>query len=183
MEQMLLEPTENDRQADGVDTAPKTARNDPKTAEIPVVKGPKGLCYDVDKFADEGRRKRILANRKSAKCSRQRRLDEARLFHADLARLEDENNALREANVALRRRITEAQAAIAHFGSRITEAQAAIVHFRSFAANSNTACAGRFSVLPPPVPVTLASLYSVELLDILLQCASDDGIDRHFLPH
>jgi hypothetical protein len=41
----------------------------------------------------------MLANRTSAKSSRKRRLEEARALRDDLARLEDENRALREANI------------------------------------------------------------------------------------
>lgn len=158
-----LEHTTEDRPSGDVETTPQTTRNPSKTADIPVVRGPKGLHYDVGKVADEGRRKRILANRESAKCSRKKRLDEARTVHADLARLEDENSALRAANIALQRRITEAQAAIEG------------VH--SLAAIANLSCAGRFSVLPPPAPATIASLCSEELLYILRWCASDAAVE------
>ena len=161
------EPTTSDNRTDNVDGTPQTTRNTSKTADIPVVKGPKGLRYDVGKVADEGRRKRILANRESAKSSRQRRLDEARAAHDDLARLDEENIALRQANIALRR--------------RITEAQAVIERFHSFAAISNLTCAGKFCVLPPPPPASLASLCSEELLYILRRCASDAGVEKHLL--
>ncbi len=108
-----LEPTPKyGIQIDGVGAVPQTATTRASTAAISVVSGPKGLRYDVGKVADEGRRNRILANRASAKSSRQRRLDEARAMNDNVSRLEDENRALQEANVALKRRITEAQATI-----------------------------------------------------------------------
>ena len=111
-ERTLLEPTKYDHRADSVEVASTTT---PKSADIPVVKGPRGLCYDVGKVADEGRRKKIIANRASAKSSRQRRLDEARGVRDELARLEVENSSLREANVALLQQITEAQSALERF--------------------------------------------------------------------
>jgi hypothetical protein len=162
---ILFQPTKNDHPTDGVEAKPHMTKNTPETADIPVVKGPKGLCYDVGKVADERRRKRILANRESAKSSRKRRLDEARSVHDDLDRLEDENSALRRANVALQR--------------RITDAQAAIEHFHSFVGNANTACARELSVLTPPAPTILASLLSGELLNILRQCAFNTAIEHH----
>ena len=105
----MLEPAKSyDHRTDGVEVASHITRHQLKTTGLPVVKGPKGLCYDVSKVADEGRRKKLLANRASAKSSRQRRLDETRRVRAELARLEDENNSLREANVTLKRRIIAA---------------------------------------------------------------------------
>mmetsp|Transcript_51542 Transcript_51542/g.107701 ORF Transcript_51542/g.107701 Transcript_51542/m.107701 type:complete len:166 (-) Transcript_51542:100-597(-) len=159
------EHTKADHRDDGVEATPHTTRN--PTADIPVVKGPKGLCYDIGKVADEGRRKRILANRESAKSSRQRRLNEARAAHDDLARLDDENRALREANIALQR--------------RITETQAVIERFHSFAAITNLTCASMLNVLPPLAPAALASLRSEELLYILRRCSSDAAVEKLLL--
>jgi hypothetical protein len=112
----MLEPAKSyDHRTDGVEVASHITRHQLKTTGLPVVKGPKGLCYDVGKVADEGRRKKLLANRASAKSSRQRRLDETRRVRAELARLEDENNSLREANVTLKRRIIAACAYLTTF--------------------------------------------------------------------
>jgi hypothetical protein len=97
-------------QSDGVGAVSQTLFNHPSTTEFPVVSGPNGLHYDVDKVADEWQRNRILANRASAKISRKRRLDETRAMNDEIARLEDENNTLREANVDLELRIKEAPA-------------------------------------------------------------------------
>jgi hypothetical protein len=116
----LVEPRQNGHQTNELDEAPQIAGKTPSyTTEIPipVVWGPKGLRYDVGKVADEWQRNRILANRASAKISRQRRIDEARAMRDEIARLEDENKALEEANVALERRIKEAQASIEHLKS------------------------------------------------------------------
>mmetsp|Transcript_3000 Transcript_3000/g.6514 ORF Transcript_3000/g.6514 Transcript_3000/m.6514 type:complete len:190 (+) Transcript_3000:33-602(+) len=132
----LPKPTKNEHRNTGVEPISETTRTD-----IPVVKGLKGLCYDVRNVADEARRKRILANRASAKSSRQRRLDEARTVHDDLARLEDENSALREANIALQRRITEAHAAIDRFHSFGGNANASCD-----ALNTITTCTGELSM-------------------------------------
>ena len=109
---ILLKPAIDGHRTGSVWTAAQNPARD-----IPVVKGPKSLTFDAGKVADEGRRKRILANREGAKRSRQRSLAEARAMQDDLARLEDENNTLREANVALKRRITQARGAIASFHS------------------------------------------------------------------
>ena len=108
------------------------------------MKGPKGLCYDVDKFADKGRRNRILANRASAKTSRQRRLDEAREMRVDLTRLEEENRVLREANAALQ--------------TQVDEAQTALSRYKSIVASANLSVVGELDMLLPPAPVTLAYL-------------------------
>ena len=140
-------------QTSGVGAVREATKNPPATANIPVLKGPKGLCYDVGKVADEGRRKRIIANRESAKISRQRRLDDARAMHCDLARLGEENTELREANRVLKR--------------RITEVQTALKHFHSFAPFAN-----EFGMSPLPAPATLASMFSGELLDTLRQRSS-----------
>jgi hypothetical protein len=155
----MLEPAKSyDHRTDGIVAASHITRHQLKTAAIPVVKGPRGLCYDVGKVADEGRRKKLLANRASAKSSRQRRLDEARGVRAELARLEDENNSLREANVTLKRRIMEVCA-----------------HLTSSAANTGITSAGKFGMHHPTHswPVTVASL-----LNALQQSAPASGIVR-----
>ncbi len=102
---------------------PQTSRNTPSTSStsvIPVVLGPKGLCFDISKVGDEGRRKRIVANRASAKSSRQRKLNDARALNDDLTWLDIENSALREINAALEQRIAEVHAAIERFSSFTT---------------------------------------------------------------
>jgi hypothetical protein len=124
------------------------SKNPASTPDMPVITGRKGLSYDVGTVEDEGRRNRILANRASAKSSRQRRLEEARARNETLARLEDENNSLREANAALERRITDTHAAIL----RLTSLPAPVV----------MSCASEFSLHPTTVPRTGNSLFSWE---------------------
>ncbi len=61
-----------------------------------------------------------------------------------LARLEDENRALREANVALH--------------TQINEAHAALNRFQSVVANANLSVVGELCMFLPPAPGTLAYL-------------------------
>jgi hypothetical protein len=159
-EEILPDPSKYDRRTDHVGAAPQKTGNPSKTADIPAVKGPKRLCYDVDKV-DEGRRKRILANRKSAKCSRQRMLYKARAVKDDLARLEHENSALRDANATLQRRIMEAQAAIKRLNSS--------------AASANASYSSELAMHPPRERVNVDFM-----LDALRQSASEAGIQQHF---
>ena len=126
--------TKYEQQETDNESAALQPTGNPSPTDIPVVKGPKGLCYDIGKVADEGRRKRLLANRASAKSSRQRRLNEARAIRNDLARLEDENSALRKANNDLRQ--------------QITEAHAVVERFYSFALNAIAPCAGEVGMPP-----------------------------------
>ena len=100
----------------------------------------------MGKVAEEGRRKKLLANRASAKSSRNRRLDEARAVRDDLTRLENENTALREANVDLQRRITEAYAAIERF-----HVSAAKGNATCDAVNTNASFTGELGMQPPKV--------------------------------
>jgi hypothetical protein len=108
----------------------------------PVVKGPKGLCYDLGKIADEGRRKRIIANRESAKISRQRKLDDARAMHYDMARLQEENSSLREANAALERRIAETLAGFEGFKPFVPTANSRMHSAGTIETHSPSASAG-----------------------------------------
>ena len=170
LSERLIEPTKMGHRKDVVEATPETTSNTPITADIPVVKGPKGLCYDVGKVADESRRKKLLANRASAKSSRQRRLNEARAARDDLARLEDENNALREANIVLQRRIAEAQADIKRFHSF-----AGNVIATCGTVDTVTSCSGELSMQPsrPPPFWTPFSRASPELaLNSILSLSS-----------
>jgi hypothetical protein len=123
----LLEPPQYGLGTDAEVTVPRTPWIPPTNTDIPssipVARGPRGLSYDVDKVADEALRKRILANRASAKSSRQQRLDKARAMQDNLARFENENSALREANTELQQQITEAHADLASFESLFLHAK------------------------------------------------------------
>jgi hypothetical protein len=79
---------------------------------LPVTRGKKGLCYDVNQVNDSKLQKRLLKNRESADQSRKRKLEKAREYEKELAKLIAENNRLMEVNSALLKRNAEIELAL-----------------------------------------------------------------------
>ncbi len=78
---------------------------------VPVTRGKRGLCYDVNQLSDTKRRNRLLKNRESADQSRKRKLEGAKQYETLLEELTAENKRLRDANCALGNRVAEMEEA------------------------------------------------------------------------
>ena len=81
-------------------------------AAVPVIRGKRGLCYDVNQVADTKLRNRLLKNRERADQSRKRKLEEIRRHEQLLEDLDTENKRLKDINAALLNRIAEIETAL-----------------------------------------------------------------------
>ncbi len=79
---------------------------------MPIIRGKKGLCYDVNQVDDSKLRNRLIKNRESADQSRKRKLEKARQYETRLAELNAENKRLMEVNKALLKHISEIELAL-----------------------------------------------------------------------
>ena len=91
---------------------------DADSAAVPVTRGKRGLCYDVNKVTDMKLRNRLLKNRKSADQSRKRKLEATKRCKLLLMEQDAENKRLKDINTALLHRIAVIESALSrHTGT------------------------------------------------------------------
>ena len=91
---------------------------------MPVTRGKRGLCYDVNKVSDTKMRDRLLKNRESAEQSRRRKLETAERYERRLMELKTDNERLIQTKTALLNRIQEIEQALARQKELLNDAQA-----------------------------------------------------------
>jgi hypothetical protein len=101
----------NDQQQTNCNSAEARLPEPVSAVPVPVTRGKRGLCYDVNQLSDTKRRNRLLKNRESADQSRKRKLEEAKQYEKLLEELTAENKRLRDANCALGNRVAEMEEA------------------------------------------------------------------------
>jgi hypothetical protein len=79
---------------------------------VPVTRGKRGLCYDLNHVSDMRLRNRILKNRESADQSRKRKMVALKRYQDLLAEQDAENKRLMDINAALLNRIAEIEMAL-----------------------------------------------------------------------
>jgi phage regulator Rha-like protein len=79
---------------------------------VPVTRGKRGLCYDLNQVSDMRMRNRILKNRESADQSRKRKILALKRHEDLLAEQDAENKRLMDINAALLSRIAEIEVAL-----------------------------------------------------------------------
>jgi hypothetical protein len=100
----------HDQQRKHCNSAEASVVEEVSAVPVPVTRGKRGLCYDVDQLSDTKRRNRLLKNRESAAQSRKRKLEGAKHYETLLEELTAENKRLRDANGALADRVAEMEA-------------------------------------------------------------------------
>jgi hypothetical protein len=96
---------------------------DADLALVPVTRGKRGLCYDVDQVADTKLQDRLLKNRERADQSRKRKLETIRRHEKLLEELNKENARMKAINTALSNRIAEVEVALLRQGAVRNDAQ------------------------------------------------------------
>ena len=93
------------------------------SALVPVTRGKRGLCYDVNRVADTKLRNRLLKNRESADQSRKRKLETTKRYELLLMEQDVENKRLKDINTALLHRIAEIESALSKHNAMRDDAQ------------------------------------------------------------
>ncbi len=96
---------------------------DADSATVPVTRGKRGLCYDVNQVADTKLRNRLLKNRESADQSRKRKLEAMKRYELLLEKQDAENKRLKDINAALLQRIAEIELALSRHTVMRVDAQ------------------------------------------------------------
>jgi hypothetical protein len=126
-ESVLLTPTSKDiretsQQQTQSDTAQAVAL-DVAPSPVPVTRGKRGLCYDLNQVSDTKLRDRLLKNRERADQSRKKKLETMKQYEKLLAERDEENKKLMDVNAALLKRIAEMEEALGRRTANSEDAQ------------------------------------------------------------